>query len=104
MDQRVFDDAVTETMDLLDMTYSEALKDTISQFRQMVRFFRWEDKLLILLFFLIRTIFRISGNRSVGYTDQNRIVHGSVAIGFAPIENRFRYCSVGRRAERTDCT
>lgn len=37
MDQRVFDEAVTETMDLLDMTYSEALKDTIGQFQQMVR-------------------------------------------------------------------
>jgi len=35
MDQRVFDEAVEETMDLLDMDYSEALKDTISQFEQM---------------------------------------------------------------------
>lgn len=38
MDQRVFDEAVEETMDLLDMNYSDALKDTISQFQQMVRF------------------------------------------------------------------
>jgi len=37
MDQRVFDEAVDETMELLDMSYSEALKDTISQFQQMVR-------------------------------------------------------------------
>lgn len=36
MDQRVFDEAVNETMELLDMSYSEALKDTISQFQQMV--------------------------------------------------------------------
>lgn len=38
MDQKAFDEAVNETMDLLDMSYSEALKDTISQFQQMVRF------------------------------------------------------------------
>lgn len=38
MDQRVFDEAVNETMDLLDVNYSEALKDTINQFQQMVRF------------------------------------------------------------------
>lgn len=37
MDQRVFDEAVEETMDLLDMNYSDALKDTINQFQQMVR-------------------------------------------------------------------
>jgi len=37
MDQKAFDEAVNETMDLLDMSYSEALKDTISQFQQMVR-------------------------------------------------------------------
>lgn len=36
MDQRVFDEAVDETMELLDMSYSEALKDTINQFQQMV--------------------------------------------------------------------
>lgn len=38
MDQKVFDDAVNETMELLDINYSEALKDTIAQFQQMVRF------------------------------------------------------------------
>lgn len=37
MDQKKFDEAVNETMDLLDMDYSEALKDTIDQFQQMVR-------------------------------------------------------------------
>jgi len=36
MEQKVFDEAVNETMELLDMNYSEALKDTISQFQQMV--------------------------------------------------------------------
>jgi len=35
MDQKAFDEAVNDTMDLLDMSYSEALKDTISQFQQM---------------------------------------------------------------------
>lgn len=40
MDQRVFDEAVNETMDLLDLNYSEALKDTINQFQQMVSFNR----------------------------------------------------------------
>jgi len=38
MDQKTFDEAVNDTMDLLDMNYSEALKDTISQFQQLVRF------------------------------------------------------------------
>lgn len=38
MDQKAFDEAVNDTMDLLDMNYSEALKDTISQFQQLVRF------------------------------------------------------------------
>jgi hypothetical protein len=38
MDQKAFDEAVNDTMDLLDMSYSEALKDTISQFQQLVRF------------------------------------------------------------------
>lgn len=38
MDQKVFDEAVNETMELLDMNYSEALKDTINQFQQMVCF------------------------------------------------------------------
>lgn len=38
MDQKVFDEAVNETMELFDMNYSEALKDTISQFQKMVRF------------------------------------------------------------------
>lgn len=38
MDQKSFDDAVNETMDLLDMNYSDALKDTINQFQQMVCF------------------------------------------------------------------
>jgi len=43
MDQKAFDEAVNDTMDLLDMNYSEALKDTISQFQQLVRLFtiRW---------------------------------------------------------------
>lgn len=36
MDQRVFDEAVIEIMELLDMNYSDALKDTIEQFQQMV--------------------------------------------------------------------
>ncbi|VVC33399.1 Armadillo-type fold,Armadillo-like helical [Cinara cedri] len=35
MDQKVFDEAVNETMELLDVNYSEALKDTIAQFQQM---------------------------------------------------------------------
>lgn len=38
MDQKVFDEAINETMELLDMNYSEALKDTIAQFQQMVSF------------------------------------------------------------------
>lgn len=38
MDQKAFDEAVKDTMDLLDMNYSDALKDTISQFQQLVRF------------------------------------------------------------------
>jgi len=38
MDQKAFDEAVNDTMDLLDMNYSDALKDTISQFQQLVRF------------------------------------------------------------------
>jgi len=46
MDQKTFDEAVNDTMDLLDMNYSEALKDTISQFQQLVRLkftFRWSE-------------------------------------------------------------
>lgn len=43
MDQKTFDEAVNETMDLLDMNYSEALKDTINQFQQMVRFSHIND-------------------------------------------------------------
>ncbi|XP_050537773.1 armadillo repeat-containing protein 6 homolog isoform X2 [Daktulosphaira vitifoliae] len=35
MDQKTFDDAITETMELLDMSYSEALTDTINQFQQL---------------------------------------------------------------------
>ncbi|XP_050422342.1 armadillo repeat-containing protein 6 homolog [Adelges cooleyi] len=35
MDQKAFDDAINETMELFDMNYSDALTDTINQFQKM---------------------------------------------------------------------